>query len=164
MRSGSDGPLVVVSHLPGEGHFESDRFRVRPVECSGPFDYWRGLASAWDHPGALVNLEHDVAVTDEHIAALIDCPHSACSWVYRLHWRSSGVPGGRLSATVDDRPVLPGDEWATWSAIGLVKVTPAARIGPLRREPWQRVERAVADAVRGPWHLHTTPTLAHHHW
>lgn len=177
------GALVVCSHLPGEGHYRSERFATRGVCCVDDHDYWRGLAAAWDHPGPLVLVEHDIEVTDEHVAALLSCPAPLCSWAYRCNWISTGIPGGVIAAgsgareadttTPPDAYYLQGgEEWAAWSAIGLVKITPEARTGPLRREPWQRLELAVADAVRGPWHMHGNGAfpgdysghVVHHHW
>ena len=81
--------LVLASHLPGEGYFRSERYQVRPLLCEGDRDYWRGLVLHWDHPGTLINVEHDVEVTDEHIDALLACDEPLCSWVYPLHWAST---------------------------------------------------------------------------
>ena len=141
--------------------------------CSEDVDYWRGLASVWGSQATVVNVEHDLEVSDAHIAALIDCPHPLCSWAYRCHWASTGLPYDVIAAGTGGRdehtqPVpgylAGGEEWAAWSAIGLVKIAPEARMGPLRREPWQRLELAVHDAVKRPWHMHWTPELHHHHW
>lgn len=170
-RARASDVLVVCSHLPGEGHFDSELFRVVPRLCADLLDYWRALVSVWDSPSPIVNVEHDVAVTDEHIAALIDCPHPLCAWAYRTHWITNGVgdliaagTGRRDPATNPDPGYLTGgEEWAAWSAIGLCKIAPEARVGPLRPEPWMRLELAVHDAVKRPWHLHWPP-VAHHHW
>ena len=135
-------------------------------------DYWRGLAEHWDHPGPLVNVEHDIEVTDEHVAALLACPEPLCSWAYECHWASTGLDhdviaagNGRRDPRSNPDPdcLVGGEEWAAWSAIGLVKLTADVRVGPLRREPWQRLELAVHDAVRGPWHMHW-PLVNHWHF
>lgn len=158
------GALVIASHLPGEGHFHSERFEVIGWECVGDFGYWEGLAAVWESDRPLVLVEHDIDVSDEHIAALLECPHPLCSWAYRCHWISGGLMfdlfavGSRRGSHFHG-----GEEWADWSAIGLVKLTAEARTGPLRREPWGRVELAVEAAVMRPWHVHW-PEVQHHHW
>lgn len=164
--------LVVCSHLPGEGHFRSERYQVAPICCAGDFDYWQGINAHWTHPGALVLVEHDIEVTDRHLTELGDCPHPLCSWAYACHWASTGLPHDVIAAgsghrdpetNPDPEYLVGGEEWANWSAIGLVKIAPEARIGPLRCEPWQRLELAVHDAVRRPWHMHWPP-VNHWHW
>lgn len=166
------GTVLIASHLPGEGHFHSSRFSIEPVRCEGPFDYWEGLAKYWDSDLTIVNLEHDLEVSDEHAQALIDCPHPACSWAYLVHWASTGLRSDVIAAghgrrdphsNPDPEFIREGEEWAAWSAIGLVKLTAEARIGSLRREPWQRLELSVHDAVKRPWHMHW-PAVPHHHW
>lgn len=168
--------LIVASHLPGEGHLRSERFWVAPVECRGDFDYWGALWRLWPQPHTIINVEHDMEVTDDHLQALLDCPHPLCSFAYTVHWITSGLQFDLIaagSARTGLRSSLHGgEEWAEWAAIGLVKITAEARIGPLRREPWWRVELAVEDAVQGPWHLHGNGSfpgddsghIIHHHW
>lgn len=165
--------LILASRLPGEGTLPFE-IEVVPIECVDEFAYWRGVADHWDSDRTLVNLEHDIEADDSHIRELLDCPHPLCSWAYRCHWISTHIEGGVIAAgsgtrTVDV-PVSPeayylqgGEEWAQWSAIGLVKITPDARITALRREPWNMLELAVHDAVQGPWHMHW-PEVPHHHW
>lgn len=164
--------LVVCSYLPGEGHFRSRVAPTVPIVCAGEFDYWYGLNAVWGTGRTLVNVEHDIAATDDHVRALVGCPHPLCSWAYECHWASTGQPRSLIAAGALERDPVShqardylrgGETWAAWSSIGLVKVTRAARTGSLRRESWQRVELAVADAVRGPWHMHW-PLVAHHHW
>lgn len=170
--------LVVASHLPGEGHFRSEHFRVVPVCCVGEFDYHAALAAVWESDETIVNVEHDIEVSDEHVEALIDCPEPLCSWAYHCHWASTGLPHDVIAAGTGRRDphtnpdpdcLTGGEEWANWSAIGLVKIAPEARIGPLRREPWQRLELSIHDAVKRPWHMHGNAVggadlVPHHHW
>lgn len=164
--------LVIASHLPGEGHFRSKSFHVAAGECRDDFDYWRHLSVAFQGSHTVVNLEHDIEVTDDHVAALIGCPYPLCSWAYDVHWASTSlrddvIAAGNGARDADRHPdpgfLQGGEEWAEWSAIGLVKITPDARVAPLRREPWQRLELAVHDAVTRPWHMHWPP-VPHHHW
>lgn len=145
---------------------------MQPVCCSDPFDYWGGLASVWEWDATLVNVEHDIELTDAHVAALIACPHDLCSWAYRCHWQITHIAGGVIAAGAGarDAAMQPdayylqgGEEWAVWSAIGLVKITAAARVEPLERAPWNQLELAVEAAVRGPWHMHWPP-INHWHW
>ena len=177
-RSSQPEPLVLCSHLPGEGHFESDRFEVIPALCEDEFDYWSALDVVWPSDATIVNVEHDMDVRDEHIAALLDCPHPLCSWAYCCHWASTGLShdviaagsGARDSDTNPDPDYLQGgEEWAAWSAIGLVKIAAEARIGQLRRERWNKLELSVHDAVKRPWHMHGNAVggaqlVLHHHW
>lgn len=162
-------PVVVASYLPGEGHFHSDRFAVLAVRCSGLIDYWEGLHSVWGTEATIINIEHDLEVSDNHIATLLNCPHPLCSYAYQCHWASSHMdhdiyPHGK--GTRYDYPVRYGtvdQEWADWSAIGCLKIEKVARIAELRREPWALLELAVEDAVARPIHLHW-PEIRHHHW
>jgi len=172
--------VVVCSHLLDEGHFRSDRWPTAPVLCREhePLDYWAGLNRLWRSDVTIINVEHDIEASDEHIQALLDCPHPLCSHAYRCNWISSGIPGGVIAAGLGERDseynpnpgyLQGGEEWAAWSAIGLVKVTAVARVGPLRPEPWQRLELAVYDAVTTPWHMHGNEVggaslVPHHHW
>lgn len=164
-------PLIICSRLPGEGYYHSLHFETRPVLCSDDFDYWRGLSDVWESDRTLINVEHDVDVRERHLSELIACPHGLCSWAYRMHWASNGV-GDLIAAGTGDRDRVTnpdpgflqgGEEWAAWSAIGLVKIAPEARIGPLRREPWATLELAVHDAVNGRWHMHW-PEVPHWHY
>ena len=171
--------VVLASYLPSEGHFESDRFEVVGIECWDEFDYWVGVAAWWDSDRTLVLVEHDIQVSDEHITELLACPHPLDSWAYRCHWISTGVAGGVIAAGTGERGtdwhpapgfLTGGEEWAAWSAIGLVKIAPEARIGRvLRRETWNRLELAVHDAVKRPWHMHGNAVggaqlVPHFHW
>ena len=170
-------PLVICSRLAGEGYYHSLHFETRPILCQGLFDYWHGLAEAWESGRVLVNVEHDMDVRERHLTELISCPHSLCSFAYRTHWASNGV-GDLIAAGTGDRDRVTnpdpgylqgGEEWAAWSAIGLVKIAPEARIGPLRREPWNTLELAVHDAVARPWHMHGNAVggrelVPHWHW
>lgn len=155
--------VILASYLPGEGYLTSEKYGVKPILCEDDFDYWQGLAAWWDSDFTIVNVEHDLEWSDSEIAALAACPHSLCSWNYRCHWASSGQVNGVLPHTLNDKFIEPGDELADWSAIGLIKIAPEARIAPLPKEPWNRVEWAIDEAVMKPWHIHG-PELPHHHW
>lgn len=170
--------VVLCSHLPGEGHFRSTRFKVVPIECVDPYDYWRGVAYWWGSGRTIVGIEHDMEVSDAHVRELIDCPNSLCAWAYHCHFASTGLPrdviaagtGSRDSGLTSDPEYLTGGErWAAWSAIGVVKIAAQARLGPLRRESWQLLELSVHDAVHRPWHIHGNAVggadlIHHHHW
>ena len=155
-------PVVVSSFLPGEGHYRSKRFTVRAIECDDAFGYWRGLSSIWDGP-TFVNLEHDLEVTDEQIAELLECPQPLCSWAYQMHWISTHLAADVYAHSNNGQLIAEGAEWADWSAIGLIKIAPEARIAPLRQVVWGQVEQAIAEAVSGPWHMHW-PAITHHHF
>jgi hypothetical protein len=169
--------IILASHLPGEGYFRSTRFSVESISCDDDLAYWRGLQRHWDSDLTIVNLEHDLEVADEHIARLLACPYPCCSHAYACHWASTGLPHDVYAAGLGGRDIKSqpiaeylqgGEPWANWSAIGLVKLAPAARTGPLREEPWSQLELAVHDAVKRPWHMHwdtpEMPPVVHHHW
>ena len=164
-------PLILASYLPGEGHYRSEKYTVVPILCDTDIAYSQGLAAYWDHPGILVNLEHDLEVTDDQLAELIECGHPLCAAAYKCHWASTRAPVSVWAHTRDGVFVWAGDEWADWSAAGCVKMAPKARVGTIGECHWGRVENAIAHAVVGTWHLHwerdehNGPTgLAHHHW
>ena len=166
-----EGIVVISSHLEGEGHYQSNLYRVEPVLCRSDIDYWAGIAKFWESDLTIINIEHDVETTDAHIDSLISCPHPLDAFAYKCHWVSSGQANGVYAATINGRFVEPGDEWAEWSALGLIKITPGARIGPLREVTWNRVENSIDEAVKTPWHMHwvenndgTFGGVPHHHW
>ncbi len=159
--------VVLCSHLPGEGHFRSEHQTVVTIECVGDMDYYLGVERFWNSDRVIVNVEHDIEVTDEHISTLLGCPHPLCSWAYASHWVSTGKPYDVISAGnfgPNGRTFLEGgEEWAEWSAIGLVKITPQARVGALLPRAWSTLELSIEDAVTRPWHMHWPPA-EHHHW
>jgi hypothetical protein len=137
------------------------------VLCVDDYSYWRSLADVWESDRTILNVEHDIDLRERHLTELLACPRGLCSFAYRCNWASNGIPGGVIAAGTGPELGVDclqgGEEWAAWSAIGLVKIAPAARIGPLRREPWASLERAVHDAVKRPWHVHW-PEVPHWHW
>ena len=147
-------PLVLVSYLPDEGYYQSQLYKTVPVLCDTDTAYWRGIANHWDHPGPIVNIEHDIEWTDAQVAELFECNYPLCAWAYKCNWITTGQPNGSYAATIDGRFVEPGDEFATWSAIGFAKIAPEARVAPLREVVWNHVEDAIDEAVQKPWHLH----------
>lgn len=155
--------IVVASHLPGEGHFRSRAYRVVPVLCIDPLDYWRGLAAVWDHAGSLINIEHDMEVTDAHIAELEECPHPLCTFAYASHWVTTHQRTDVYSHRIGDRYITEGVEWCEKSAIGLCKLTLEQRSTPLAPRPWSHVEESIEAVVTPPWHVHWPP-VTHHHW
>lgn len=156
--------LVVASYLPGETPFVSQRFDVVPVLCVGDFDYSRGLASAWATGKTVVNVEHDLEVSDDLIAALVDCPEPLCSWAY-LVYPVSGIHDGPAYPFTAGNPgpwIREGEQWADWAAPGFIKVRPDARTGPLPEKHWLGVEAATNFHTPGRWHIHW-PAVEHHH-
>lgn len=160
--------VVVATYLPGETPFTSNLWRVLPVECVSVFDYARGLATVWGSDLTVVNVEHDIEVTDDIIARLVDCPEPLCAQTYPLY-RASGAHGteiGPVFPYVDVEPgpwVTEGAEWADWAAPGFIKATAAARTGLFPDEKhWMGVEQATNFYVTGRWHLHWPP-VEHYH-
>lgn len=171
-------PVVVCSHLTDETPFTSDRFDVRPVECVDAFSYWHALDAVWRTNRTIVNVEHDMEVSDALVAALLDCPHPVCTYTYRVGparlglqfahdislvgWHPPIDPLSQYSAR-GTRWVAPGDEFADFSGIGFVKIKARARIASLRRDAWQGVEISVNRAINQRWHLHWPP-IRHFHY
>lgn len=164
-HSGAAARVVLASHLDGEGHFRSAKHPVRPALCRGDSDYWHALSALWETDWTIVNVEHDIEVIDAHLDELLACPHPLCSWAYECHFASTGRAEGIIAAGTGDwaHHLQGGEEWADWSAIGLVKITARARTGPLAYRHWQQLERSVHNAVQRPWHVHW-PLIPHHHW
>lgn len=167
-----DNAIVIASHLPGEGHYQSDLYRVDAALCVDEFDYWRAIEKHWSSDLTIVNVEHDIELYDEQVSELLACSHGLCTYAYACHWSSTHQPrdifacgnGSRLTQCTYHQG---GEEWAEWSAIGLIKITPEARVAPLRQEPWPVVELAIEDAVKRPWHVHWGESgrgVEHHHW
>lgn len=161
------GVIVVASYLPGETPFRSTRFTVKPVKCVGDFDYSIGLAEAWATTSTVVNVEHDLQVSDDLIQALIDCPHPACAQTYPLYAASGthGTDKGPIYPYCEHNPgpwVVFGVEWAEWAAPGFIKIQPEARTGPFPTKHWLSVEAATNHFTAGPWHLHW-PSVEHYH-
>ncbi|HET6911116.1 MAG TPA: hypothetical protein VFH54_17440 [Mycobacteriales bacterium] len=134
----------------------------------GDLDYSRGLAAAWNDPAVtVVNVEHDVEVSDDLIAALVDCPEPLCAWTYPLYAasRAHGTEHGPIFPFCATNPgpwVTEGTEWVEWAAPGFIKATAAARRGPFPDKHWLGVEQATNYLVTGRWHLHW-PAVEHHH-
>jgi hypothetical protein len=160
--------IIVCSYLPGEGCcLKSERYEVTRVECRRDYDYWKGLARAWATDEVVVNIEHDLEVYDDDIADLLACRQPLCSRAYPCHWVTTGL-GRDVFPMGPDRWhgqefIEEGTEWAQWSAIGFIKVSPAARTRRLPIARWTRLEIAVEDTITPPWHLHWPP-VRHHHW
>ena len=162
-RAASYPVVVVASYLPGETPFKSSRYEVRPVECVSVFDYSAGLAAAWATDQTVVNVEHDLEVTDDLIAGLVDCPHPLCAQTYPIHASPDGVPFYPYTATQPGPWIDYGAVSASWAAPGFIKVSAAARFGPFPAEKhWLSVEMATNYYVAGRWHLHWPP-VEHYH-
>lgn len=155
--------IVLASHLPGDTPYQSQRFPVTPVECNSELDYWRGLHEHWGSSETIINVEHDIALTDQHLQTLAACPHPACAWAYVCHWVTTHLPPGTIAARHHNgRYLTVGEEWADWAPLGLIKLAGTARCAPLAATRWRELEQTVNTATRGPWHMHWPP-VAHHH-
>lgn len=175
------GVIVISSYLPSEGEkpYRSKEFRVVALPCrtshDGLFDYSRGLQAVWGSDSTIVNVEHDMECSDGLIQNLLDCPHPLCAHAYLLRksgpyaYRNGPLPpaGG-----YEDHWLKGGEEWATFGGIGLVKITPEARVRPLPEREWSTVDIVVTKACEGPevvpgghhlgrrWHIHW-PAIKH---
>ena len=157
--------VVLASHLEGEGTFRSQKYEVLPWLCRDDLDYWRGYASLWESDRTIIGLEHDVEITDDHIADLLACPSILCLAPYPMHWCCTGMFEDVWPARNNGLFVKGGEPTAEQAAIGFCKITPEARIGPLEEAPWNRLEVSIEKAVQRPWCLRWfDPPLRHHHW
>ena len=159
--------IVVASYLPGETPFTSERFTVQPVLCVNDFDYSHGLGEVWASSKIVVNVEHDLEVSDDIIARLVDCVEPLCAQTYPLYAASGshGTEHGPIYPYCASNPgpwVAEGDECAEWAAPGFIKVTPSARTGPLPEKHWLTVEAATNFHTPGRWHLHWPPVQHDH--
>lgn len=157
--------IILASHLPGAGHFESERFMVDPIECSEPEDYWRGVAEWWDSYDVLINVEHDMQVSDDLIGALLDCPEPLCTYAY---WLGPSSGGPHWAHRTGRQPpcggvwIEEGDEWADFGGIGFCKIAPEVRVRALPEQTWQFVDIAVFASVQRQVHVHW-PAVRHDH-
>jgi hypothetical protein len=157
--------LVLASHLPGAGHFRSERFDVVGISCSDPLDYWRGVEAHWESDETLIVVEHDMQVSDDLIQGLLDCDCAFGTWAYWL-----GIPSGgpHWAHRTGRQPpcggvwIEEGEEWADFGGIGFCKIAPEARVRPLPESTWQFVDIAVFASVQQQVHVHW-PATAHHH-
>lgn len=59
-------------------------YPVHGVECRGEFSYCQGVQEAWLTDKIIVNVEHDMEFSDVLVSGLVDCPHPACAYAYRV--------------------------------------------------------------------------------
>jgi hypothetical protein len=160
--------VILASHLPGQPHFESRRFKVIPVECVGDFHYWQGWTDQWPSDQTIVNVEHDMECSDTLIQELLDCPEPLCTHAYTLYLPSVGAGPPHYAQRTGPKPpaggewLNGGEEWCDFTGIGFCKITPRARVAPLERVSWQTVDCSVALATEGRWHVHW-PGVEHDH-
>ena len=83
--------------------------------------------------------------------------------MYPMHWACTGRFDDVWPARNNGLFVDEGTEWAEQCAIGCIKITAEARIAPLEKAHWSRLEISVENATKRPVHLHW-PGLKHHHW
>jgi hypothetical protein len=138
---------------------------VVPVPCVGELDYSRTLRSWWRTSRTIVNVEHDMEVSDELIQALLDCPHPFCTHAYTLFPVSTGKRAHYAQAAskphIEDW-IAAGVEWCAFTGIGFCKITPEARARRLGESTWQFVDLAVSAATDCPVHVHW-PAVSHYH-
>lgn len=157
--------VVLASHLPGAGHFESERFEVWPIECVEPESYCAGVAEWWESDKTIVNVEHDMECSDDLIQTLLDCPEPFCTHAY---WLNAVSGGPHWSHRTGRQPpcggvwIEEGEEWADFGGIGFCKIAPEVRVRPLPESTWQFVDIAVFASVQQQVHVHW-PATAHHH-
>lgn len=158
-------PVILCTHLVGAPSRPSARWATTPLLCDADTDYAAGVAAAWSTDRVLINIEQDIQATDDHIQALLDCPHPVCAWSY-LVYAASGIHDAPAYPFVARQPgpwVTYGTEWAEWAAPGFIKIAPTHRRGPFPAHAhWLDVEHATNALTTGPWHLHWPP-VEHDH-
>ena len=179
-------PVVVVyaARLPGEQPFRSERFDVHAPVLKDHLAYCRGLADLWHEPVTIINVEHDMEVSDKLIADLIDCPEPLCTRPYKCYFevgRKRQVPlfaqhvfAPKYGHARRDgehmlnlwakgvRPIREDDRYADFAAAGFLKLAPEARVRPLEIDGWQGVEACIFQGCSGRYHLHW-PEIEHFH-
>ena len=154
--------VVIAARLPEDEPFQTD-FPVLDAVIRDDLDYWRILSSVWGSD-TLVNVEHDVSATDDRIEDLLSFTHELCTVPYKVYPRDMATPVWAVHWQ-NGRWLTEGERWATFSAIGFVKIEESAQDTRLRRTTWQYMEGAVAQAaVKGKrlWHVHW-PAVEHRH-
>lgn len=162
--------MILLSHLPGEKPFSSERFAIAHVECVDDFDYSRAVQAAWAMDEPLVLVEHDMEVSDDLIQRLLDEPAPLVTHAYLLHWISSGKPAAYCQRAGDfpagrrylGKPIAEGVSAADFAGLGFCKISPEARARPLDESSWQFVDVAVDAAIDMPWRV-LWPEVEHHH-
>jgi hypothetical protein len=124
------------------------------------------MQALWPSDKAIVNVEHDMEVSDELIQQLLDCPHPLCTFAYKLYWPSTHQAQPHY-AQRDGGPnygewIKEGVECCGFSGIGLCKIAPEARACPLADSHWSTVDCAISRSTEGDWHVHW-PEVEHYH-
>jgi len=139
---------------------------VRYAFCEGPYDYAAFLQRNWNHPQALLIQEHDVHASFDLVDDLIMCSYPLCSVPYRLYPVTTGWDRVVWSFMVGDAWGEYGDDWATHSGLGLVKISPMVRdIIPAPDVRWSLVDAQVNKNIKSLdllWHMHW-PETEHEH-
>jgi hypothetical protein len=162
--------LILLSHLPDEKPFSSDRFDITYIECVQDSDYSRSAQAAWSVDEPLILIEHDMEVSDDLIQRLLDDLAPLVTHAYLLHWVSSGKPAAYCQRVGDfppgrrylGQPIEEGVTVADFTGLGFCKISPEARARPLEESSWQFVDTAVDAAVDGRWRV-LWPEVEHHH-
>lgn len=162
--------MILLSHLPGEEPFSSERFDITYAECAGDLDYSRAVQAAWGAAEPLVIVEHDMECSDALLERIFEHPSPLATYAYQLHWVSSHKPSAYCQRMGDfppetrylGSPISEGDEWCDFTGIGFCKIAPEARCEPLRASSWQFVDIAVNAAVSGRWAV-LWPEVEHFH-
>jgi len=160
-------PLIVSSYVSGTTlPYRSERFPVWRIPCHSDTDYFKGLSSVWSDPFRLIVVEHDIEATDDLVQDLLDCPFSLCSFRYNLYWPSTSKPTPQYAQRADPpancaprskylgTPVDDSAEFADFSGLGFVKISPECRVGVLSECHWAHCDIECNAAIVGRWHLH----------
>lgn len=139
---------------------------VTSVRCENATSYPDAVLAAWDAPGDLVIVEHDIVPRPETLDEFDDCIYAFCTSPYVL-W------GGSCSLIdLATRVALPGaPEDYTWQYLRVMSGLGCVRLRSVRRDldtssfagVWdafdERISRAILAEDYG-WHVHP-PVLAH---
>lgn len=149
---------------------------VVDIACVNEGDYPRAWVDHWDHPGTIVNLEHDLVPTLEALDELIECPQELCTQGYKIYPLSTARKGEvfaqRLAANDParyDRWIAEGDLYADFTGLGFVKIDHQARsvlMPPTEDETtWTGWDFTLSNSfykLGKCWHVHW-PAITHNH-
>lgn len=137
--------------------------------CDGPYDYWQALNTLWVTPVDIINIEHDIEATKDHVDELINCKYALCTYAYLVYSATHGEPDPRWCHWHKGHNNTlyqgsEGDKFADFSGIGLCKIGGMQRLKTHLSTPrgWRHLDVMVNRRKFGKWHVHW-PAVEHNH-
>lgn len=154
-------------------------YRVVSRKMIGAADYYNFLCEFWDYEDTLINVEQDIVPSINQIRTLRKCPHSHCTFPYKLG--NSPLHADKLCLFEWDEGVLNWQsflsanatpEFCYGSGIGLVKFEPSIRKTinvrdyPVDVYKWWYLDTFLSQKLvwekQEPWHCHYPPVKHNH--